>query len=661
MGLLAPLALAFVPVLGLIIALYLLRLRRPETPVSSLLLWRALLRDQEANAPWQRLSTSLLLLLQLAIAAVLILALARPWSVAATPGGSNLVIVLDTSASMGATDGLDGRTRLAEAVRDAWARISALPANGTAALIAAGNHARIVSPATGDRDALRRALDTLQPAPTATDLSEALSLAAGVAAASADPEVLVYSDGQFPDPRGTVPALAAPLHFVAMGARGANQAIIALSVRRTAATLSLLAQVANADTVQVTRRLDIELDGVAWAGRTLTLPPGETTQVLFDEVPPGAQVVQAHLAGADDLAVDDTAWTINHAAEPAPVLLVTDGNRFLQNALVLLPNVALDHTIPADYSPELTATLTVFDRTVPSTTLPTGNLLFVAPPTSTTIFEVTGVLTTPNPLPQVAPASVDPGTAPTDGAGGDPLLRYTDLSDLHIARAAHIARPPWARVVLDSDSGPLILAGEVEGHRVVIIGFDLHDSDLPLQMSYPLLMRNLVGYLLPEAAGDLAASVQPGDPVPLAAAVQEGVDRLTVRGPGGAQLASYTVGPDQFRFTFNGADTPGVYIVSQWVGAREVRREGFTANLFSLDEARTAPRADPPLPAGRPVGAADVSDVQTGQGQFEWWQGLAALALLALIAEWLITHRLGLRQLGRRLRGRPLEDPLGHP
>src|SRR5690242_8527135 len=207
MGLLAPLALAFVPVLGLIIALYLLRLRRPETPVSSLLLWRALLRDQEANAPWQRLSTSLLLLLQLAIAAVLILALARPWSVAATPGGSNLVIVLDTSASMGATDGPDGRTRLAEAVRQAWDRISALPANGTAALIAAASHAQIASPATSDRAALRRALDALHPIPAPTDLSEALSLAAGVAAASADPEVLVYSDGQFPDPRGTVPSL----------------------------------------------------------------------------------------------------------------------------------------------------------------------------------------------------------------------------------------------------------------------------------------------------------------------------------------------------------------------------------------------------------------------------------------------------------------------
>ena len=42
MGLLAPLALAFVPLLGLILALYLLRLRRPETAVSSLYLWESL-------------------------------------------------------------------------------------------------------------------------------------------------------------------------------------------------------------------------------------------------------------------------------------------------------------------------------------------------------------------------------------------------------------------------------------------------------------------------------------------------------------------------------------------------------------------------------------------------------------------------------------------
>src|SRR5207247_10550002 len=119
----------------------------------------------------------------------------------------------------------------------------------------------------------------------------------------------------------------------------------------------------------------------------------------------------AHLAGADALAVDDAAWAINRQAEPAPVLLVTDGNLFLQNALVLLPEVALSRSAPADYAPMLTATLTVFDRFVPTATLPAGNLLFVAPFTSTTLFQVTGVLTNPVPL-LAGPAALEPEAPP---------------------------------------------------------------------------------------------------------------------------------------------------------------------------------------------------------------------------------------------------------
>ena len=66
---LAPLALAgllFVPV---VIAMYLLKLRRDEAVVPSTLLWQKLVSDVEANAPWQRLRRSLLLLLQLLLVA----------------------------------------------------------------------------------------------------------------------------------------------------------------------------------------------------------------------------------------------------------------------------------------------------------------------------------------------------------------------------------------------------------------------------------------------------------------------------------------------------------------------------------------------------------------------------------------------------------------
>ena len=55
----------------IIVAFYMLRLRRRERTVSSTFLWQQLVRDVEANAPWQRLRRSLLLLLQLLLAIAL--------------------------------------------------------------------------------------------------------------------------------------------------------------------------------------------------------------------------------------------------------------------------------------------------------------------------------------------------------------------------------------------------------------------------------------------------------------------------------------------------------------------------------------------------------------------------------------------------------------
>ena len=75
------------------------------------LLWRDLIRDRTANAPWQRLRRNLLLLLQLLILALLVLALARPTLPLEGQIDGNLIVLLDTSASMGATDGADGATR----------------------------------------------------------------------------------------------------------------------------------------------------------------------------------------------------------------------------------------------------------------------------------------------------------------------------------------------------------------------------------------------------------------------------------------------------------------------------------------------------------------------------------------------------------------------
>ena len=91
MNFLAPLGLALGLLLPVIVALYLLKLRRTERPVSSTYLWRKMVRDVEANAPWQKLKPNLLLLLQLLFLIALILGIARPFSLGGdgqNPGGA---------------------------------------------------------------------------------------------------------------------------------------------------------------------------------------------------------------------------------------------------------------------------------------------------------------------------------------------------------------------------------------------------------------------------------------------------------------------------------------------------------------------------------------------------------------------------------------------
>ncbi len=105
MNLLSPLNLLWaLPLLGGIVALWMLRLKRQDVTVSSLYLWNTLLQETQANAPFQRLRRNLLLFLQLLAAFLLVFALARPFVYGEAVTGHTVVLILDTSASMNATD-----------------------------------------------------------------------------------------------------------------------------------------------------------------------------------------------------------------------------------------------------------------------------------------------------------------------------------------------------------------------------------------------------------------------------------------------------------------------------------------------------------------------------------------------------------------------------
>jgi hypothetical protein len=409
---LTPAAFALAALVPVVIAMYLLKLRRTEQVVSSIYLWRRMVRDLEANAPWQRLRRNLLLILQLLFLAFLILALARPFTWAQGASGQALILILDTSASMAATDVPPNRLEAAKA--QALRLVDGQPDDARITLITAGDGAQVLVASSQDRRGIHRAIEGLEKASTGgSDLTAALELASAVAARQPETEIVVLSDGRATLPER--PTLRGQVRYLPVGKSGDNQAISTLSLEPGpgGGDLTAFAQVTNYGDDTAQRRLTLYADSQLVNVYDLEIAPGDQRAVVAHSLPQVTHILEAQLDGEDALPLDDRAWAVYRDAEPASVTLVTDGNLFLETGLALLPGLEVTTVRPEDYEEgwktgrleEDRATddesnhptfqpsnlpttqpssLTIFDTYTPITaTLPTGNLLFIAPPRPT--------------------------------------------------------------------------------------------------------------------------------------------------------------------------------------------------------------------------------------------------------------------------------------
>ncbi len=648
----APLALIGLISVPVIVAFYMLRLRRRDVPVGSTFLWQQLIRDVEANAPWQKLRFSWLLLVQLLIAAIVVLAAARPFSAVESDLAANVVLVVDTSASMATrTDGEDRMELARERARDVVER---LPVGGRITVVAAADTADVLVSETDDTDAALEAIDGIMATQLPGDLTDAFALSSALAQRDADSTVVVVTDAagdELPDV-----GVGAPVLVERIGETDANQAIAALSALRRAggAQMDLFVAVSNPSAAEATRRLEVYADGELVDARELTIPAGQRSEALVSTVPGSAQLVEARLAGSDALVTDDRAFAIVPVDETTRALLVGDGNAYLENALALLPRLELYAVDEDGYADALADAeeagtpygLLVFDGVVPDEP-PTVPALYLDPDADGPFGAVGEHIENP------VIDRVDPD---------EPVLRFVDLSTVHIGRARHVEASEGMRAVVETPAGnPLVAVGEVDGRRIGLIGFDLSESDLPLQVAFPLLMSNLTEVLLPEVAGILPSSMRLGESVSVA--IDPRIERVTVTNAGtpqmpGATSTSVEVTAVGGRVTFPGADHVGLREVRAMSEIPELADAvlGRTAiNLFSSDESDVAP-GDPQriIEMGR-VSATDEPASQPTRA--EWWWPLALGALALLVVEWLLFHRPTRRSLGRAFGHRP--QPLG--
>jgi Ca-activated chloride channel family protein len=626
MSFLAPLGLALGVLIPVLILFYLLKVRRQEFEVGSTYLWQDLLRDLAAHEPWQRFHWSVLLALQLLVVAALVFAVARPFYVAQAEEVVHAVIVLDGGASMQSTD-VDP-SRFEAAKRQARETVRNLAEGSFGTVILAADQPRVLAPSTTDRSALDRAIEGAQVTYGPADISQALALASSLGPGSASPDgtrarlrVFLFTDGAFGAIAGTE-ADNLDIRLVQVGNSGQNQGITALSSRAdplNANRYQVFARVRNYADQPYRGTLSLTVDGNLAESRDVTLPPdgddAATAEYVFNDLPIGARAVEAKLSGTDVYPVDNSAYTILSVGRRSEILLVTSGNVFLEKVLSLLPTGDVSRVAPRRYlSVDVNDyDVVVFDGFSPDV-LPRGNSLIIAPSESQ-LFTIEGEMRRPT---------------IRGWEREDPLLRFVDLRDVAIARSLRITPLPWMRTLIDSENGPLMMAGEQNGQRVILIPFDLRQSNLPLSAAFPILMSNMLGYLEP-ASQTAQRDLRPGDAVTLAPLPQ--TEEIVVRQPGGQ---SQTFPSEGRSLQFTATTQPGLYTVLQRAAGQTLLEEPFSINASDERESDVRPKPVA-LGSGRTLQAGQAPDLVPVNREI--WMWLVPPVLALLLFEWYWFHR----------------------
>ncbi len=596
MSLVAPAALLWlIPLAGAIVVLYLLKMRRKDVRVPATFLWPALTYEIRANALFQKLKFSWLLVLQLLALSLIVFAFARPQVRQRGLGGAVTVIVIDSSASMQATDVRP--TRFDDAKRIAGTIVDSAKVGDRLAIVEAGPTPRVAASLSADGPRLRRALAAIEPNDAEADVGEALRLAASITSKQQGARIILLSDGVFADIVNFAPGNSQVV-FQRIGSSGENVAITALGAADTAKGRELYCGLKNFGLKEAGGILEIRADGKIADSLKIRIAAGETHGESI-RLPAGVRVVEAKFDVDDILDADDYAVAITDPGASIRTLLVTRGNLFLERALALDPRVILDKatSVPSGG----TWDLVVFDGIAETkVTAPAVLTLGAAGPGSAV--QRKGTL-----------------AKPTVASGDeDPLTKSVGFDGVYVDVAERVSPKSGAEVLAEFKGGdPLLVRSRSVGKRQIYLAFEPLQSDFPLQVGFPIFLANALDWLVPATNRATAMSVAAGRTFSLPAS---GQDTLTVDGPGGKR----SVKP------INGA-----YVVRdiRRVGRYEVGGRALYATLRSDVESNATPN-DRVLVGGKPLESSG-----TVLRLADYWRALGLLALLVLAGEWWLFAR----------------------
>ena len=576
-----PLALLLALIAIPIVIFYILKVRLRRVPVSTNLFWNQIFEEKPPKSLWQNLRYWLSLLAQLLILALLVLAIADPILSWQTKGARRLVLILDVSASMQASD--KATSRFDSAKQAAQRVLDGVREQDQVAILTAGTRPEVVLGMGNHIPSLRRAINDLLPVDTPANLGSAVELANQLLGDAPNRQVIVFTDQD--TPKSTNPDNRAKetntVEYRAFGSNASNVGITQFQTRRSmvdAVGYELLVEVRNASDQPIQCRLEIELDERPVDIFPLKLQPNETWSRTLEKTSLEGGALKATLskfendqgqdrAKSNNLDVDDIAWAILPDRVIQPVLIVSPGNLFLQKVFEANPlvRVTVQKEIPTTW-PE--NTVIVLHKIIPDP-LPSNPLFIIDPDTNSSLFSIDGLIDSP---------------LVTEQDKDSPLMTHVRLDNVMFPNTKKLTfLTQTAKPVASCVGGESLFATLAHGDKkAVVLGVNLEQSDLAFRTVFPILASNAIAWFSSQS-GELSLAISGGDTARLNRSLSAGVppENLWLISPGlqVKRQSGSTVGP---------LKETGVWEVFEWDAngnptAENVRATGKLVDRYAVN------------------------------------------------------------------------------
>ncbi len=474
--------LLFLAAVPVIIILYLLKPKGEDYLISSNLLWKKLLKNQQSKTFFEKFVHNILMYLQILIIGLLIIALMSPFINVDGKSGGRKILMIDTSGSM-QHENASGKSRFEEAVEQAGDYIRSAQNTQFSLVTVNSAGAQLLAVDSTDTDSLLQTLKSLECTDCGTNLAAAQEVLDTLKGGDDVPlsDLVVYTDG------------AGAADFEQFQVAGEKSLfVVGEPVSNVANEYTVFSQgedglydvmVSMTNHGNQSVGLDVglydESDNLI-ALSQMSLAAEETRICLFEKVDWQGQRLSSKLSairfddgGNDSLAADNQSMAVKNSGNLINGLLVGEGNVFLEKAYQAVTGTDITKAESDSAAHEGDINVVIYDAGWEPVEADCNKLIFGNEKESLSE-------TLENVVLDMTDCDLTAG-----------LSGFT----IGVNKAYCFNVPEGAQSFLEHNGKCVGYYGERDGRKEVVVGFDIRETDFPLRAEFPVFLANAMIYL----------------------------------------------------------------------------------------------------------------------------------------------------------------------